>query len=113
MIIFDNNTVTAVINLTKGTTWTLPFTRPAGSTFPAFTSRTWTFNIFTQANETLIATGTVTVTDADTMSAVIPASVSDDLEWSGVKYGFNVKGTSGAIVDIPLKGSISVHRADG
>ena len=113
MIILNGNSVVIAIQLTKGSTCTIPVTRPSGSTFPAFTSRSWEFNIFTQANETEIANGTVTVTDADTMSIVIPASVSSTLEWSDVKYGHNLTGTSGAIVDIPIKGSLIVHRADG
>lgn len=113
MIVLNNNSATIAIQLTKGSTCTIPVTRPSGSTFPAFTSRTWEFNIYTQSNGTEIANGTVTVTDADNMSIVIPASVSATLEWSNVKYGHNLTGTSGAIVDIPIKGSLVVNRADG
>lgn len=113
MIVLNNYTETVVINLTKGATWSIPIVRPAGSTHPDFTTRTWEFPIFTQANETEIANGTITVIDADNMRAVIPASVTAALEWNGVKYGFNINATTGEIVDIPLKGNIVVHRADG
>lgn len=113
MIVLNNNSATIAIQFTKGSTCTIPVSRPAGSTFPAFTARTWEFNIYTQSNGTEIANGTVTVTDADNMTIVIPASVTTTLEWSNVKYGYNLTGTSGAIVDIPIKGNLIVHRADG
>lgn len=112
MIVLNGNSADVTIQLTKGSTFTLPFVRPSGSTFPAFTSRTWTLTIFDTSNETEVATGTVTVTDADNMSAVVTAATTATLEWSGVDYGFNLKGTSGAVVDIPIKGALLVRRSD-
>lgn len=113
MIVLNGNSATVTIQLTKGSTFTLPFVRPSGSTFPAFTARTWTFTIFTQADGESFATGTVTVTDADNMSVVVTAATTATLEWNNTKYGYNLKGTSGAVVDIPIKGNVVVHRADG
>jgi len=114
MTVLNGNSAVGTIKLTKGATYTLPIVRTSGTGIPNFTTLTWTFNIYTQSDGELFSDdATVIASDADNLLITIPASVTSTMEWSGVKYGFTLKGVTGSTAYIPLKGGVIVERADG
>lgn len=113
MIILNGNSGLATIRFTKGTTFVLPIQRESGTGIPNFTTLTWVGTIYTLSDSATVSTFTVTASDADNLTMTISAAITATLEWQGVKYGFNIKGTVGATVYIPVKGSVIVDRADG
>ena len=113
MTVLNGNSATATIQLTKGSTFVLPIVKTAGTSLPDFTTLTWTGGIYTQSDGELVSAFTVTASDSTHLTITISATITADLEWQGVKYGYNIKGTTGSTVYIPLKGSVVVHRADG
>lgn len=113
MITLNGNSAVAAIRLTKGTTFTLPIQRESGTGIPNFTTLTWTGTLYTLSDSETVSTFTVTASDADNLTMTISATITAALEWQGVKYGFNIKGTVGSTVYIPVKGSVIVDRADG
>ena len=112
MIVLNGNSATATIQLTKGGTFTLPITKGTG-TFPDFDDLTWTGGIYTQSDGELVSAFTVAASSATALTITISATITAALEWQGVSYGFNIKGTTGSTVYIPIKGNVVVHRADG
>lgn len=113
MTILNGNSAVASIRLTKGSTFVLPIQRESGTGIPNFTTLTWTGNIYTLSDSEVVSAFTVTATDADNLTMTISAAITATLEWQGVNYGFNIKGTTGSTVYIPVKGSVIVDRADG
>lgn len=113
MIVLNGNSATVTIQLTKGSTFVLPIVKTSGTSLPDFTTLTWTGGIYTQADGELVSAFTVSASDATHVTVTISATITATLEWQGVKYGFNIKGTTGSTVYIPIKGSVVVNRADG